>query len=75
MTTFRHGSAKKQWARLQDRAERGEKFGFIACLGVLYKAGKLTRAEVLEKLKESHITRDDLRKFREQITSADGETN
>lgn len=45
-------------------------FVIALCIGVLYKAGKLTRAEVLEKLKESHITRDDLRKFREQITAS-----
>lgn len=68
MRLFRQETAKRAWGKLQARAERGEKFGFIACLGVLYKSGKLTRAEVLEKLKESHITREDLRKFREQIS-------
>ncbi len=65
MTTFRHVSAKKAWARLSDRAERGEKFGFIACLGVLYKAGSLTRSQVVEHFNRAHITREDLQKFRE----------
>ena len=59
-------SAKKAWARLSERAERGEKFGFIACLGLLYKSGVLTRDQVLERLNEARITADDCRKFREQ---------
>jgi hypothetical protein len=56
-------SAKKAWARLSERAECGEKFGFIACLGLLYKGGILTRAQVIEELNSARITRDDLRKF------------
>ena len=35
-------SAKKAWARLRERAECGEKFGFMACIALLYKAGHLT---------------------------------
>lgn len=58
-------SAKRAWARLSERAERAEKFGFIACLALLYKCGAVTRAQVVEKLNESHITRADLQKFRE----------
>lgn len=65
MTTFRHTSAKKAWSKLQERAERGEKFGFIACLGLMYKSGHLTRQQVLDRLREGQITREDLRKFRE----------
>src|SRR4051812_44911744 len=56
-------SAKKAWARLSERAESGEKFGFIACLGLLYKAGILTGAQVVEQLEASHISREDLAKF------------
>jgi hypothetical protein len=56
-------SAKKAWARLSERAECGEKFGFIACLGLLYKGGILTRAQVVAELNSARITRDDLRKF------------
>jgi hypothetical protein len=63
-------SAKRAWARLSERAERAEKFGFIACLGLLYKAGHLTRAQVVDKLNESHITRGDLARFREHSTSS-----
>ena len=62
-------SAKRAWARLSERAECAEKFGFIACLGLLYKAGRLTRAQVVERLNESHITRADLTRFREHSTS------
>lgn len=51
---------------MQERAEHGEKFGFIAAMGIMYKAGFLTRAQVLEQLKQNHITREDLQKFREQ---------
>jgi hypothetical protein len=61
----RHISAKKAWARISERAECGEKFGFIACLGILYKGGFLTRGVVLDRLKEARITRADLVKFRE----------
>jgi hypothetical protein len=63
----RHISAKRAWARISERAEHGEKFGFIACLGILYKGGLLTRGQVLERLKEARITRADLEKFREHI--------
>ena len=66
MTTNRHISAKKAWARLSERAQLGEKFGFIACLGILYKAGMLSRGEVLKRLNEARVTRADLVKFREQ---------
>ncbi len=63
-------SAKKAWARLSERAECGERFGFIACIALLYKAGHLTRAQVVEKLNESHITRADLVRFRKHSTSS-----
>lgn len=65
--SVRHISAKKAWARISERAERGEKFGFIACLGILYKGGFLTRGEVLEQLNQARISRADLVKFREHI--------
>jgi hypothetical protein len=73
VTTTRHISAKKSWARLQERAEHGEKFGFIACLGLLYKSGQLTRQQVLERLNEAHITREDLQKFREHTKPSTAE--
>ena len=57
-------SAKRAWARLSERAECGERFGFIACLALLYKTGCLTRAQVVDRLNEAHITREDLEKFR-----------
>jgi hypothetical protein len=62
-------SAKRAWARFREGAEYGEKFGFIACIALLYKAGHLTRAQVVDRLNEPHITRDDLIKFREHSTS------
>lgn len=66
-------SAKKAWARLSERAESGEKFGFIAALGILYKSGILTRAQVVEHLNAARITREDLKRFREQTNcSAQG---
>ena len=68
MTTVRHITAKKAWARMEERAKLGETFGFIACLGLLYKAGTLTRADVLQRLREANITKDDLRKFREHTS-------
>ena len=43
-------------------------FGFIACIALLYKAGQITRAQVVEKLNESHISRADLVRFREHST-------
>jgi hypothetical protein len=61
----RHISAKKAWAQISERAQLGEKFGFIACLGILYKGGFLSRGQVLEQLKIAKISRDDLVKFRE----------
>ena len=61
----RHISAQKAWDRLSERAEHGETFGFIACLGVVYKAGVITRAQVLDALNAAHVTREDLRKFSE----------
>lgn len=69
MTTFRHVSAKRAWANLQERAEHGEKFGFIAAMGILYKGGTLTREQVLKLLQDNHITAADCRKFREQTQS------
>ncbi len=63
--SVRHISAKKAWGKLEERAVYGEKFGFIACIGVFLAAGKITRAEALAHLQDSHITREDLRKFRE----------
>ena len=63
-------SAKCAWARLSERAECAEKFGFIACLALLYKTNTLTRAQVVDRLNEAHITREDLIKFREHSTSS-----
>ena len=60
-------TAKRAWARMSERAELGERFGFIACLSVLYKAGILKRAQVVEMMNDSHITRADLAKFREHV--------
>lgn len=57
--------AKKAWAKLQERADYGERFGIIACLKLLYKTGDLTRDQVVEKANEYHITREDLKKFDE----------
>ena len=65
MSTFRHVSAKRAWARLQERADYGERFGFIACLKLLYKTGALTREQLVKKVNEYHITREDLQKFDE----------
>jgi hypothetical protein len=62
----RNISAKKAWDRLSKRAESGEKFGFIACLGILYKSGVLSRGQVVEQLNRARITRQDLKRFREQ---------
>jgi hypothetical protein len=61
-------SAKKAWARLSERAECGEKFGFISALGLCYKAGILSRGQVVELLNSVQINRDDLRRFREQTS-------
>ena len=47
-------SAKRAWARLSERAELGEKFGFISCIALLYKAGTLTRAQVVETLNDAY---------------------
>jgi len=69
MTLRKQVSAKKAWARLSERAESGETFGYVACLGFLYKMGVLTRGQVLEQLNLAHVTRDDLRKFREHTNS------
>ena len=63
-------SAKRAWARLSERAECGERFGFIACIALLYKAGQLTRAQVVDALNEARITRDDLARFREHSSSS-----
>lgn len=65
MTYRKQVSAKQAWAEMTERARQGEKFGFIACLGLLYKSGKITRAEVLQLLREAHVQREDCRKFRE----------
>ena len=62
-------TAKRAWARMSERAEFGERFGFIACLSLLYKNGFISRAQVVESLNESHITRADLAKFREKYVS------
>lgn len=66
MNAQKQVSAKKAWAALSERARLGEKFGFIACLGLLYKSGRLTKAQVLEYLNQERISREDLRKFRAQ---------
>ena len=70
MTLRKQITAKKVWAQLSERAESGETFGYVACLGFLYKMGVLTREQVLEQLNLAHVTRDDLRKFREHTNTA-----
>jgi len=62
-------SAKRAWAELNERARLGEKFGFIACLGLLYKSGQLSREQVVSRLNEARVTRDDLKRFRERRNS------
>jgi|ERR1035437_4077659 hypothetical protein len=69
MTLRKQITAKKAWARLSERAESGETFGFIAALSLLYKSGVLKRGQVTEQLNLAHVTRDDLRKFREHTNS------
>ena len=69
MTLRKQITAKKAWARLSERAESGETFGFIACLSLLYKTTILSRAQVIEQLNLAHVTRDDLRKFREHTNT------
>src|ERR1017187_2253278 len=69
MTLRKQVTAKKAWARLSERAESGETFGFIAALSLLYKSGVLNRGQVTEQLNLAHVTRDDLRKFREHTNS------
>jgi hypothetical protein len=59
-------SAKKAWSRLSERARLGEKFGFIGCLGLLYKSGQLDKIQAAKFLNEAGVTREDLKKFREQ---------
>jgi hypothetical protein len=59
-------SAKKAWAALSEKARLGEKFGFIACLGLLYKSGIVNRQQVIDNLNAASVTPDDLRKFRER---------
>jgi hypothetical protein len=66
----KHISAKKAWARISERAQLGEKFGFIACLGILYKGGFITRGDVVARLNDARITRGDLVKFREHTGQA-----
>jgi hypothetical protein len=69
MTLRKQITAKKAWARLSERAESGETFGFIAALSLLYKSGVLNRGQVTEQLNLARVTRDDLRKFREHTNS------
>lgn len=59
-------TAKKAWGQLSERARLGEKFGQIAMLGLLYKSGKISRQEVIEALNLAGVTREDLKRFREQ---------
>ena len=61
-------SAKRAWADLSERARLGYAFGFISCLGLLYKSGGITKSEVVEKLVEAGISKDDLVKFRSHET-------
>jgi hypothetical protein len=68
--SYKHISAKRAWARISERAQLGEKFGYIACLGILYKSGFLTRAQVVERLNEGKICRADLVKFREHSSNS-----
>lgn len=51
---------------MEERAQHGEAFGFIAAIGLLYKAGTLSRERVKELFVENHITREDLQKFKKQ---------
>jgi hypothetical protein len=60
-------TAKKAWATLSERARLGEKFGMIAMLGLLYKGGEISREQVVEKLNEAQVSREDLKKFREHM--------
>ena|ERR1039458_9853605 len=69
MTLRKQVTAKKAWARLSERAESGETFGFIAALSLLYKSGVLNRGQVTEQLNLAHVTREDLRKFREHTNT------
>ena len=62
---YRQLTAKRAWGQLSERARLGEKFGAIALMGLLLKTGLLSRTQVIEKLTEFGVTREDLRKFRE----------
>jgi hypothetical protein len=57
-------TAKRAWADLSERARLGYKFGFISCLGLLYKSGEISRAEVIEKMLEAGISPDDCARFK-----------
>jgi hypothetical protein len=58
-------TAKRAWADLSERARLGYKFGFISCLGLLYKSGEISRAEVIEKMVEAGITAEDCSRFKQ----------
>ena len=65
MSYLKQVSAKKAWANLAEKARLGPKFGFIACLGLLYKAGVISRDQVLKFLRDAHVNQADLRRFKE----------
>ncbi len=63
MTTFRHISAKKAWAKKQAEIAH-YKFCFIGSLALLYKGGTLSKAEVVARMNEAGLSREDLQAFR-----------
>jgi hypothetical protein len=65
--TNRHISAKRAFARVSERAEHGEKFGFIAAFQLLVRSGVLTREQVAQFMNDARITRDDLERFRKHV--------
>lgn len=64
MSRERHITAKRAWGEMAERARLGNSFGFIACLGLLYKSGTLSRAQVVDALNSAGITREELQKFK-----------
>jgi hypothetical protein len=62
-------TAKRAWADLSERARLGYKFGFISCLGLLYKCGEITREGIIEKMVEAGITPEDCARFKRHDSS------
>jgi hypothetical protein len=56
----------KAWAKEQGEKLWRAKFRLIALTGLMYKAGSLTREEVVDQLNDGGITKEDLQRFREQ---------